>query len=298
MRQLLSLTVLALAASMAQAQFRVLDIQTCLGWQGPSRDPVYDFGDQVFIRGKIIGASRDVRENIHVEFQRDVYDPEGKIVEHGEGTVEYPQLYGNEAPLNISFSIYPTWKSGDYTMKATLKDKETGMKSTVTQKFTVLPQRLAILPPQFFSDKEGNNIAPNGGFAGSAVHYKWQVVGLNNSKGAIDCEVVIQLRDRTGQKILKEIGIVRNTETDPEKIKEIEVMTSGGNLPLASPGDFVLHLVAKDHMAGKTVFCDVPLHVEAAGKGMRFEGGSREMPVPPAITSTPPSLIQVSSPPK
>jgi hypothetical protein len=293
MRQLLSLTVLALAASFAQAQIRVGDIQPCQGPLGPAREPVYDRYDDVFVRGKIIGAKTNTDGIVSVDVQADILGPDGNKLEHTSGTVKYPLPLNDQVPLNFNFAVKPTWAPGKCMVKITVKDNESGSETSFTQDFTVLAPRLAILPPQFFFDKEGQNQAPNGGFLAQTIYYKWWVVGLDISKGSVDCDVVTEIRDRTGKNVLREIMKLRNKESDSEKLKKLTYMTNTGNLPLGSPGDFVLHMVAMDNMAGKVVTCDFPLHIEAPGMGPRFEGGSREVSLSP-----PPSLIQVSSPPK
>ncbi len=298
MRNLFSLMVLALAASFAQGQFRVGDIQPCQGPLGPAREPTYDLYDDVFVRGRFIGAKTNAEGNLSLDMQGDIFGPDGKKLEHTSGTVNYPQAFHNEGPVNFHFAIKPTWGAGEYIIKTTLKDNESGAESSFTQKFTVLPPRFAILPPQFFSDKEGKEVAPNGGFIGQVILYKWWVVGLDTSKGSVDCEVVTEVRDRTGKDVLRQLTKLRNKESDPEKLRNLTYMTINGNLPLGSPGDFILHMVATDHLANKTVTCDFPLHIEAPGMGRRYEGGSREAPVQPAIGFTPPPLIQGGSPPK
>jgi len=301
MRQLFSLAVLALAASIAQAQFRVADIQPCQGPLGPAREPVYDLGDDVFIRYRILGAKPNSEKSISVDIQLDILGPDGKKVDHISGTVKCAQVFADESPQQFFFSIRRTWVPGEYLQKVTLKDNESGAETSFTQKFTVLPERLAILPAQFFYDEiavgvEGKKPAPNGGLVGQTIYYKSWVVGLDTSKGISDIEIAMELRDSKGQKVLCPIFKRRQTE-DPEITKNGS-FTFGGSIPLGAPGDFLLHAVATDHIAGKSVACDFPLHIEAPGKGMRYESGSREVPTPPGVISTPPPLIQVSSPPK
>ena len=293
MRQLLSLTVLALAASMAQAQIRVGDIQPCQGSLGPLREPVYDLYDDVFVRGTIYGAQTDAQHYVSVDMVVDVVGPDGKVYKHTSIAKNDPQVLGNQSPFAFHFAIDRAWKPGEYTLKANLKDNESGKETSCLQKFTILPKRLAILPPQFFFDEERKSPGPNGGFVGQIIYFNVSVVGLENTKG-VDFEMSAQVRDSAAQKVLWKIGKKEIKETDPEKVK-----SGGGNIggaiPLGTPGDYILRTYATDYIAGKTVVCDFPLHIEAPGKGMLYESVIKEMD---PLISDPPSLIQVSSPPK
>ena len=201
-------------------------------------------------------------------------------------------VYGPRAAFNIS------------APEGWVLDNESGKETSFTQKFTVQPQRFAMLPPQFYSDQEGKNPAPNGGHVGQVVYFRGWVVGLENSKG-VDFEIGAEVRDSSAQKVLWKSRKKEIKESDPEKTKEA-VGNLGGPIPLTTPGNYILRTFAIDHLARKSVCCDFPLHIEAPGKGMRYEGESKELPyealLPPAVSAIPPPLppevIQVSSPPK
>jgi hypothetical protein len=304
MRKLLSLSVLFLAASFARAQLRVGDIQPCQGPYGPAREPVYDLYDDVFIRGTLSGTRANERHYASVDVVGDVIGPNNEVVKHTSATAEQPQIIADQFPFNFHFAIDPTWRAGNYLVKVNLKDNESGKETSFTQKFTVQPQRFAMLPPQFYSDQEGKNPAPNGGHVGQVVYFRGWVVGLENSKG-VDFEIGAEVRDSSAQKVLWKSRKKEIKESDPEKTKEA-VGNLGGPIPLTTPGNYILRTFAIDHLARKSVCCDFPLHIEAPGKGMRYEGESKELPyealLPPAVSAIPPPLppevIQVSSPPK
>jgi len=265
MRNLFALVVFTLAVSVTQAQLVVKDIQTCCGPLGPPRAPVYDQSDDIFVRFKVTGAQPNSEGRISLDIQMDVHGPNGEILQHSSTTFHSTQLFTKEAAIHSWFSIPSTWKPGEYIKKLTLKDNHSGTTTSFSQKFTVRPERLAILPPQFFHDEEGRWPAPNGGLVFQLIHYKFWIVGLAKNKGIVDFELHADLRDHKGQQVLWQIENLRKKETDPEIVKQIQSVTHTGTLPLESAGDFILHLMVTDHVADKTVTCDFPVHIEAPG---------------------------------
>jgi hypothetical protein len=301
MRKVLSLLVLFLAASFAQAQLRVGDIQLCQGLYGPTRQPVYDLYDDVFVRGTLFGTQTNSRHYATVDIVGDVIGPDDKIVLHTSTTINEPQVIGDQFFFKFHFPIDAAWKPGAYLMKVNLKDTESGKETSFAQKFTVRPKRLAILPPQFFSDEGGKHPAFNGGHIGQVVYFRAWVVGFESSNG-VDVEIGMEVRDSSAQKVLWKMGKTEIKESDSDKTPGM----MGALIPLTTPGNYILRTFVIDHLARKSACCDFPLHVEAPGKGMHYEGESQELPyealLPPAASATPPPLspnaIQVSSPPK
>jgi hypothetical protein len=259
---LISLALLACSAE-GPEPLQVSDIQVCQGRLGPVREPVYDLGDEFFIRFKILGVKANSDSYVSIDCCMDILDPDGKKIEHKAATVPISHYFSQETNVGFQFPILPTWKKGKYVVKGIVKDNASEKQTQFEQEFTVRPARLAILPFQFFMDPERRIPAPNGGLVNQGLQYQSWIVGLEKNKTLVDCELTIQILDSEGKKLLKEFDVGRSKASDPDERAIGYAAPILGWLPLECAGDFILRAIAKDHVTGATVSMDTPFHITA-----------------------------------
>jgi hypothetical protein len=256
----MSLLVLVLSAPLAHAQLRVENVQACYGILGPQREVLeYDLCDDVFIRFNVTGAKADDAQ-VSLDLTLDLIGPDGASVGHFAKTVGGTLHLNPSYPGFLQCPLNPKWKAGSYTAKVNIRDNHGSGQVSFERVLHIRPTRFALLPPQFFFDKECARPAPHGGFYSQPLFFKSWVVGMDHEASAWDLECRILVLDREGKRVLWEQSRHRENVTDREKMKTDFVTVSGAFL-LENGGDYILRIIAVDHVRDLTTAVDAPFHV-------------------------------------
>jgi hypothetical protein len=264
-RTLLAVALLALSAAPAPAALKIDKIEACYGRLGPVRKSLdfYPY-DEVWFRFTVTGAKADDEGGIDMELSWKVLDEKDKEVFTKKLPAKGPLAFGSDSfPASVSFGLPEPVVAGDYTLKVSVKDKQSGDEASFEKKLRLKATEFAIVSPQFFHDAACTASAPAGGVVGEQLHFRLWTIGFDRSQGKLDNEMKVLVLDKDGKEVSPKPLRLLAEKDDPKVVKELPALDFGGFVTLTKAGEFTMRITVTDRNSKKTATFEAPLKVTA-----------------------------------
>ena len=239
------------------------DIEACYGSLGPVRQsPAYYPYDSIEFRAGVEGATGDDDGKAKISWIIELIGPDGKKVveDKGEGRTGLAR-YNNRLPFFVTLPLPAEPPPGDYTFRVIVRDDLAERETSFEQPIEIRPAEFAIVSPHFFYDEEGKAPARAGGTVGQVLFVRLQCIGFDKSSGRIETAMSIQLLDEKERPVLPKAveAVVREDKADV--VKEADVVTFSGHIPLEVAGKFTLRVVLQDLVGNNLATYTAPIEV-------------------------------------
>jgi hypothetical protein len=263
MRIPIACLALALAAQTAHAKLEVRGVQASYGQLGPERKSAdYVPGEEVYLRFTLDGVKSDDQGRAGGELRMTVRDTADKVLFDRKAPIQQVLAFGGgRVPAFASVELGHQFPPGKYELTVEYADLLAKDQVSFKHPFTVKPVDLAIARLRFSQDEAGRVPARVGGVLSQTLFFKFQAVGFDRSKGAIDVDMDVRVLDAKGQPVAPRGVRAAAHSEDPEAVKNATHVNFSGELTLHRPGDFVLRITVTDKATKKTVTFEAPMKV-------------------------------------
>jgi hypothetical protein len=260
---MLSLVVLVLTSTAAQAKLEVENIQCAYGPLLPERKALEFYPhDFIFFRYLVTGAKVDERGQVDAEAVCRLTDKNGKEVAKNTVPFKGPLSLGGTSFAGVAYVVLNEQLLNDlYTLTVTVTDNLGSEKVTFSREVRIRPTDFAIIQPRFSYDADGKAHAPVGGLVNQTLFFRLGILGFDRSQGRVDLLSSVQVLDEKGRELLpKPLETVIKSD-DAKQVKATNVAQFNGSLHLHRPGEFTLRVTVTDRLAQKTTKLELPLRV-------------------------------------
>lgn len=234
------------------------------GVLGPTRgDTKVVPGDNLFLSFDIVGVTIDDSGKVRYRTGIEVTGPSGKSVFRQDPKEQTAtcSLGGNRIAAFASVDIGRDQPPGDYTLKVTVIDGDSGKKAELSRSFEVGERTFALVRVSTSADAEGLLPAPTPG-AGQALYVHFGAVGFERGADKQpNVRISLRIIDEDGRPTL---GNFPSGTVNKNVPGDAVILPMSLPLLLNRPGKFSVQLIATDTISGKEDRLSFPLVV--AGK--------------------------------
>jgi hypothetical protein len=261
---------LATALNLAPSQSGTLQLKNdrvTYGPLGAERKESKILGGDFFVVAFDIEGLK-VRDDGQVKYSMglEVLNKEGKSQyrEDPQDLEAFNALGGGRLPGFAHVFIGSDQPPGEYTLKVSVKDRNSGQSDTLTKTFEVLPKRFGFVQVGLSYQAPARDVslaAPALGVPGQTLLLNFIVVGFDLDKARKDqpnIETSLRILDENGKPTLPKAfsGLANDVSAEYKKGIPMQFMLS-----LNRPGKFKLELKATDKVSGKTAELMLDLNV-------------------------------------
>jgi hypothetical protein len=251
-------TAVALTTVMTLAPAQTLElknVRTTYGLMGETRkNDKFLPGDVLFVAFDIAGLEVKPNGGVQYSIGRELTMKGKKKPEFKEELRDYDaelNLGGTTLPASVYYPITPDAVSGEYTLKVTVKDRQTKKEKVLEKTFEVLSTKLGLVQV-FLTSSRGDPVPPVA-VPGQRIYVHYTLVGFKLSKEKQQPHVTFEMivQDDAGKPTVKKAykGDIKMAQKDTPGMMEFLPR----QLDLNKPGKYKIVLKATDNLSKETV---------------------------------------------
>lgn len=232
---------------------------------GPARkEASYYPGERMCCRYDLYGCSLNEAGQAEMELFCRITDSRGRVRTAFSNKLKEAAWKCADAFIRLhTVHVFPDdFPPGQYQLEITIEDRLTKRETSVKQRITIKPVRLALVSLRCFHDAQRKISAPLAALVEETLFFNVEVIGEDRTQGKVSLAFLVELLDADGNNVLRETTPYEMKSEDPAFIQNPRrhaVMNA--TLPLRHPGKYTLRFSVADQFAGRTATLEMPLRV-------------------------------------